>query len=381
MCGLVYEYRINKRAAKKVAKRYQAQKTRGTRGYGFLEIKDGQALDIKRATDEKSALDFLKVSEANEILFHHRTPTSTHNVLGATHPIYVSHDSLKYDYVGIHNGVIQNSEKIKKEHEAEGYTYQTIVKTQYVDNFKTYDGDTKFNDSESLIIELAKMIDTGGAKVATAGSIAFIIVQLDKDTGKRTGLFFGRNYGNPLVSRLTNEGLTLASEGDGTVVEPLFLWEYNYKKNELTKGRDITLPQTEWATTNYYGKNTNNYADDDYYAGWYGKDKKKEKELAEKPRMGFTTEKEKTKAVTTYEPLATITENGTKVSFYTLEQFDFHYTQKKQELTDWQGWALEAAARNDLETARECELNIEDILLEIEDYETIKKELYDEAYT
>ena len=160
MCGLIGVFsKRNKRAGQVAFELYTKQKGRGQKGYGYIALKNGKIVSIKRATDEDGIKSTLMKEDADAILFHHRLPTSTDNTLGTTHPIHVSHKSLDSDYYIAHNGIIHNSHDLKIKHNELGFVYTTehVMKNvaEYRNGMIEHIDSTvsKFNDSEALAIE------------------------------------------------------------------------------------------------------------------------------------------------------------------------------------------------------------------------------------
>lgn len=215
MCGIITIIRRDGRSAQKqILKTYHKQKSRGSDGFGYIAINEDRTYSVKRATNEKDITKKLIKETAPTIIFHHRFPTSTPNFVEATHPIRVSHDTLKHDYYVIHNGIIMNDTELKAEHNEQGYEYRTEIKKVYHTTDKQY-YEYVFNDSESLAIELAKSIDQGIATIKAKGSIATVILQIDKTTKKAVAIYYGRNERNPLQVDSQTDFLRLASEGGG----------------------------------------------------------------------------------------------------------------------------------------------------------------------
>jgi glutamine phosphoribosylpyrophosphate amidotransferase len=231
VCGIIHVKRKNGILANKaVIKRYYKQKSRGSEGFGFIELKNGKVIGGKRAENEKDIINELEKSEADEILFHHRFPTSTPNFIEATHPIEVKHKSLKYNYYVVHNGVITNDEDLKEKFEKEGFTYTTKMKKQWITQNNTYSTEI-FNDSESLAIDIAKAIENN-TTIKSNGAIAVIALQVDKKTKKAVALYFGRNYGNPLKMESMGDFFGLSSE-EGKLLDTNFLYRYDYETGEI----------------------------------------------------------------------------------------------------------------------------------------------------
>lgn len=171
---------------------------------------------------------------------HHRAPTSSNNKLSQTHPLIVDNGSLKYKYAFVHNGIISNAEDVKKAHEKLGFEYLT----EYKQEWSNAEPDIKFNDSESLAIELARYIEKQTDTIATSGSIAFIGIQINRKTNKVLKVFFGRNT-SPLNLSASRGKIRLSSEGKGNAIlaNTLYTFEPNNYKLEKTK---FNLPETKY---------------------------------------------------------------------------------------------------------------------------------------
>lgn len=260
MCGIVFvKNNSEKKASKKVFKRYRAQSKRGTQGYGAISIVNGKIKNVYRSEDEAGIRCIYK-DTAPVMLFHHRTPTSTPNLEECTHPIYVSHEELDYDYYLVHNGVISNDTILKTEFEAKGYNYTTKVCSYYKtkDGFRP-NGKEVFNDSESLAIDLAIAIDGNEPKTKAQGSIAFVMLQVEKENNNVTNVFFGRNDRNPLKLDRQGGNIVIASEGTGEDVIPHKLFRLNIATDEITS-RDLDVglnykPPVHNHNTSYGGAN------------------------------------------------------------------------------------------------------------------------------
>ncbi len=92
-----------------------------------------------------------------------------------------------------------------------------------------------WNDSESLAIELAKVIDGQKTDIEAKGSIAFIALQVDKKTAKVKKVFYGRNYSNPLKLQTNKAFFSLTSEGEGEQVTPNVLHCYDMESGLFTE--------------------------------------------------------------------------------------------------------------------------------------------------
>lgn len=185
MCGIIGAINIDKTLGnvnEDVINQFQEQKTRGVEGFGAVIIKKDKTIEVKRATTEAKLLVDLSQEkyQSEMIIMHHRTPTSTPNKLGQTHPIETDNGSLKYKYLTIHNGMISNDDDLKSEHEKLGFQYTTEMEkigyNQIVENV--------FNDSEAISIEIARLIEGQIEKLKAEGSIAFITLQINKKQTK-----------------------------------------------------------------------------------------------------------------------------------------------------------------------------------------------------
>jgi len=288
MCGIIYAIKKDKKqsAVKSTLKKYQDQKTRGTQGFGFLAVEGGQIKKWGQSQTEEGITEQLGDVKSAEILFHHRYPTSTPNVLEGTHPIKVSNDKLKYDYYVVHNGVISNASTLRDKYEKEGYVFNTVCKTIVKKTYETqervytFDDEVteQFNDSEAFAIDIAKAIEDEKTTIESMGSIAFIVFQHDKVTGKKVNTFFGRNIRNPLVLFDSKDIFTLSSQGSGKEVKEHTLYCINTETAEVKEVRHLSIgPEyTAPAKTEYGwkdGKWTKLDEDDedtDFFKG-YGK--------------------------------------------------------------------------------------------------------------
>jgi predicted glutamine amidotransferase len=214
MCGIVYVRRADGKPAKKtVLKRYSKQEDRGTEGFGYVSIEGGRVSEHKRYQSEAGVRKGLAECNASEILFHHRFPTSTINVPDAAHPILVEHKELKHSYYVVHNGVISNPDELRVQHVKQGYKYTTDILTQYkTARGKLYNGEVQYNDSEALAIELARTLEGLQEAVRARGSIAYIVMQVERASKKLEAVYYGTNGGNPLTIS-TGGALVIASEG------------------------------------------------------------------------------------------------------------------------------------------------------------------------
>lgn len=260
MCGIIYASRFgDKPVAKKIRKQYEQQQARGKEGFGYVAVKNGIVTDYQRDTGEKAIMAKMRIDSANEIMFHHRFPTSTPNFEEAAHPIFVSNPLLRYDYYVVHNGVITNDDELKEKHEKLGYLYTTELKQQWVSRHREIvEETTKFNDSESLAIELARDLD--GEKKGlqnVRGSIAFVCMQVNKSTKEVVRTYFGRNSSNPLKYNLVfNAYILVSSLGEGKECIADYLYTVNYETGNIEQ-------KYYCIGTGYYYKGQNSFKDRD----------------------------------------------------------------------------------------------------------------------
>lgn len=238
MCGIIYINRIDGLDPRKMLdKRYEAQRARGYEGFGFVALKQGIVTGYERAESEVEISAKLAVQVADEVLFHHRYPTSTPNYAHCAHPIKVSNKALRFDYYVVHNGIVWNDDKIRPSHIEAGYLYTTDVIKQVRSRDTVLTEEVQWNDSETLAIELARDLDTIQAGVEKlSGSIAFIALQVDKETGRAVNLFFGRNEGSPLVID-HQEGVyvSITSEGKGKTIPSHTLYTLEYGTGKISE--------------------------------------------------------------------------------------------------------------------------------------------------
>lgn len=234
MCGIIGHIGRNggEHAQEFIMNQYEDQQSRGGKGFGVISA-DKHNVTIRRSTGETKALIDVARTCDPVIIFHHRFPTSTENTRDQTHPMEVSHSELKYDYLIVHNGVISNSHELFKRHTEElGYAYRTY---QHENTSKSTYGYayhySKFNDSESLAIEIARFLEKKEETINTRGSAAFMGLKLKKGTKRAVSVFWGSNGGNPLDFMETKDGLLLASElgADAFMTDKNEFYELSFK--------------------------------------------------------------------------------------------------------------------------------------------------------
>lgn len=259
MCGIVYVKRHDGlAAAKSVLRRYRAQKSRGTEGFGYVAIKDDQVVAYHRAQTEHEITQKLQEETAPEILFHHRFPTSGPNVEEMAHPLFVSHPKLTHNYYIAHNGVIRNALERKTAHEALGFFYRTELKEalkSVITNKAYTTGYSKFNDSEALAIDTAYGLETS-IPIKSQGASA--VVGLAVEGTKVVDRFFYRNNYNPLYLK-TDKVMTSLTSGyfkGGTQIPIMDILHFTPEWKEETHPAKLWTPSiylenTSGGTRNY----------------------------------------------------------------------------------------------------------------------------------
>jgi predicted glutamine amidotransferase len=230
MCGIIGAANFGKNTEpvnEWVLNQFEDQKSRGMQGFGVITVQDNGSYRISRATEPAKAIIDLYMNPARFVVMHHRIPTSSDNKIAQTHPLFVSHHDFKHNYLVVHNGIISNERELKQLHEAAGFNYTTA--------YQAYTNYEKFNDSESLAIELASFIENKGSEIRAQGSAACIVLQIDKDTDKVTRLFFVRNNGSPLNMAKKEGEIRLSSEGPGEEIKVDTLYSCNTTDWKLSK--------------------------------------------------------------------------------------------------------------------------------------------------
>ena len=256
MCGIIGTFHTGKNKEPvndAVLNQFEDQKERGVNGFGIIKINDKMEFKVDRATEGYKFMYDMHSDAVRGMIIHHRIPTSSDNKIAQTHPIAVKNGSLKYEYLVVHNGVINNDDELKEEHEKLGFVYTTVDKSGAYE---------RFNDSECVAIEVARFIEQQVDQVGTRGSCAFICIQINPATEKKPAkvnkIFFGRNEGNPLNMAKTRNKLMLSSTGPGDEVKPFTLYECNLDdamaltKRKMTFAPDLvrTIPPSLWEKDN-----------------------------------------------------------------------------------------------------------------------------------
>lgn len=267
MCGIIFGANIQGEEKKPVKtvndwvlRQFEDQFGRGTQGFGLVFIEKNGEYKIERACEPYKMIINLeqKKNQAPIILMHHRTPTSSQNKIQETHPILVDNGSLKYKYLGVHNGVVTNNTAMKEEHEKLGFVYTTQRKTS--------GGEEEFNDTECLIIELARYIENQIEELAVEKGGAFTVLQIDKETDNIKKVFYGRTSENfPLKMAKDKDEIRISSEGKGNdvAIGILYSFSINDFKIEKRKLSQKAIEETYdcYADYNCYGRHdrSNNY--------------------------------------------------------------------------------------------------------------------------
>jgi predicted glutamine amidotransferase len=213
-----------------IISQFENQCSRGQKGFGIIRINKGK-VEVDRACETTKFLMDLYLKPSSMIIAHHRTPTSTDNLLDQTHPMWVSNDCLENDYLVIHNGIISNDDDLRLKHIELGFKYQTeYTKISYQDKREQV-----WNDSEAIAIELALFIEKKISTISIDNAAAFMVLQIDKKTNKAKKVFFGKNgsYSDLNIFKAENE-LQISSEGIGEEVKENILFSFDIKDPLMT---------------------------------------------------------------------------------------------------------------------------------------------------
>jgi predicted glutamine amidotransferase len=225
MCGIVYAQSFDGKPVNNfILNQFDAQRSRGVEGFGLF---DGMKNNIVKEANEDSILKWLVKYDSDLILFHHRFPTSTINVKRAAHPFSTKDYFGDTQYILVHNGVISNKREMRKKHEELGIKYWSDL------------ADGTFNDSESLLWELALTIEGKQEQMQVYGDMAFVCIKTVNGALER--MYFGSN-GRPLNMFRDKERLQLSSEGMGEAIDWQKLYNFHYKSKRLTS-KDFVIPK------------------------------------------------------------------------------------------------------------------------------------------
>ena len=238
MCGIIYAKNLigNHPVNNLVKILYQNQKDRGQQGFGFVGL-SAKRIGIYRAISEKGIMKYLSECQYDEIIFHHRFPTSTQNTLKSTHPFVIEMGDKRYYFV--HNGIVQNADEVKEKHSRGGITYSS-------------EEGTDFNDSEALAWEFCLWLEDRQEKIEAEGSMAFICLEVDKRTSRAQKLYFYRNDAVPLKIYKDETLLLLASEGNYPLVKKNWLCFWDYQRGQLGKYRFLDIQGPSRFSFNQY---------------------------------------------------------------------------------------------------------------------------------
>jgi len=268
MCGIVYTN--GKNTAARTLAQYKKQATRGREGFGFLAIHKHCIVKHRRSEKE-----ITKLLNTQEIVYHHRFPTSTPNFQECAHPIPMYHKDWKSNYFIAHNGVVSPYNHMDAATK-KGYRFTTMLTTEKITRTargkEEKDSYVTINDSEMLGFNFAQLLEGKVKTVYVTGSMAVILIQQDKMTGK-TRTYAYRNDANPLKMHVTADGLMLSSEGEGHNIDPYRLYEV--KGNVLEDTHLVTPPAPKKDVVPYkesMGYRTSSKYTEGYYDKYHGYD-------------------------------------------------------------------------------------------------------------
>ena len=237
MCGIIHAKNlINAHAVNNLVKvLYANQKERGQEGFGFLGL-NRERIDTYRATDERDIMRYLNEYQYDEIIFHHRLPTSTQNTLKSTHPFVIEMDDRRYYFV--HNGIIENARELKQKHLKKGILYSS------------QEG-SSFNDSEALAWDVCLWLSNQQQEVEAKGSVAFACLAVSKDSNRAERLYFYRNSEAQLKIYRDRTLLLLASEGNYIPVRKNLLYFWDYQERQVRRDRVLDIDSLVSSTYDY----------------------------------------------------------------------------------------------------------------------------------
>jgi len=248
MCGIIYAKNLtdNHPVNSLIKILYENQKERGQLGFGFVGL-NAEQIGTYRATDEKGIMKYLNECQYDEIIFHHRFPTSTQNSLKGTHPFVIEIDDKRYYFV--HNGIIQNANELRERHSKEGIAYAS-------------EEGADFNDSEALAWDFCLRLNNKQAKVEAVGSVAFVCLEIDRKTRRAEKLYFYRNDEAQLKIYKDETLLLLATEGNYASVEKSWLYFWDYQERQIRKCRFLDIQCPDIFSFSQYDYNYSGYLDE-----------------------------------------------------------------------------------------------------------------------
>lgn len=217
MCGIIYAKNLlDSSPVNQVVKSlYINQKDRGSDGFGFVGL-SSEEYGLYKALKEKELVKYINKHLFDEILFHHRFPTSTANALNAAHPFEIDYNKKTYYF--IHNGIINNPEALKAEHDELGLKYSSFV------------GNT-FNDSEALAYAFVLSLNGVKTKTTPTGSAALVCLQVDQKTKRAERLYFYTNGESPLKMYRDKSIFIISSEtGNDITPNKLYFFQYSNRR-------------------------------------------------------------------------------------------------------------------------------------------------------
>ena len=227
MCGIVYvKNLVGKEPVNSLIRTlYENQKERGQQGFGFIGLKAKQ-MGVYRAVNERGILNYLRERQYDEIILHHRLPTSTQNTLKSTHPFVMEMNGRRYYFM--HNGIIQNARELKEKHSKMGIRYSS-------------EEGTDFNDSEALAWEFCLWLNHQKQEVEASGTAAFLCLEVDKGSNRARKLYFYRNDGAPLRGYRDSRMLLLASTGNYAMLKANWLCFWDYERKEIRRHSPLVI--------------------------------------------------------------------------------------------------------------------------------------------
>ena len=243
MCGIISAKNlINDSPVNDVVKfLYFNQKERGHEGYGFIGL-NKQQLDTYRSTTEQAFLGLLDKYQYDEVILHHRLPTSTDNTLASTHPFVITYKGERYYFC--HNGIVLNDDELQVKHSKLGIRYLSYEKNTRA-----------INDSEALAWEFVLWLHDQQKNIEAYASAAFICLVTNADTNRAQRLYFYCNSGSPLKIYRDKTLLVISSEANwGREVPENQLYYYDYSSKQIVKDKKLVI-ENSYFSDNWWSKN------------------------------------------------------------------------------------------------------------------------------
>ena len=270
MCGIIGSIAIDKKFNNtgRVLEQFDYQRNRGLLGFGLVAV-DMASKRLEYTTSKREHEIRTKLEEFGEsdfLLFHHRIPTSTPNHVDANHPIKIENwDKLDFKYFLVHNGHITNTDELRKEHEKDGWKYTTDVKFSWSSSANLVY--TNHTDSESLGIELAKIIEGKEKEYKPLGGVACLMLQVDKNN-RPVNFYHFRNASNPLNYFTNQSGMFFSSEGKGEKTKEGVLYKIDLSSFK-TKRTKILKDESTKFWNNHNRRGNFNWDNDDIEHGFH----------------------------------------------------------------------------------------------------------------